>query len=120
MSSSTKEIHVMPRLAPAGEILDKTQLARLRRRLVDNRRTKIDWIGAVDTSLVGAERVLAQALAARARESVELIEHALARIDAGTYGSCELCGQAVTVARLDAIPEARACMNCQDRHDAAM
>jgi DnaK suppressor protein len=37
---------------------------------------------------------------------------ALARIDAGTFGTCERCGHAIARARLDAIPYARHCARC--------
>jgi RNA polymerase-binding transcription factor DksA len=40
------------------------------------------------------------------------IEHALCRIDDGSYGSCELCGRPIPFARLEAIPEARTCLSC--------
>jgi RNA polymerase-binding transcription factor DksA len=35
------------------------------------------------------------------------VEHALAKMDAGTYGLCEVCGRSIPLARLRAIPEAR-------------
>ena len=37
---------------------------------------------------------------------------ALARIEAGTFGSCESCGKAIAKARLDALPYARQCIHC--------
>jgi RNA polymerase-binding transcription factor DksA len=41
------------------------------------------------------------------------VEHALHRLDEGTYGTCEACGQAIGEDRLDAMPEARFCLNDQ-------
>ncbi|MGH9267529.1 MAG: TraR/DksA C4-type zinc finger protein [Acidimicrobiales bacterium] len=38
------------------------------------------------------------------------VEHALRRIDDGTYGSCEACGVPVGDERLAAVPEARFCI----------
>jgi RNA polymerase-binding transcription factor DksA len=38
------------------------------------------------------------------------IEHALARLDDGTYGQCEACGAAIDDARLEALPAARFCL----------
>lgn len=46
-------------------------------------------------------------------ESLRSIEAALARIDAGTYGRCEDCGQVVAAKRLAAMPDARLCIRCQ-------
>jgi RNA polymerase-binding transcription factor DksA len=37
---------------------------------------------------------------------------ALARIDAGTFGTCEACGHPISHARLDAVPYARDCIRC--------
>ncbi len=58
------------------------------------------------------ERELAKAGAARAREVIAEIEHALARIALGTYGTCEACGTPVASERLEAIPHARHCVAC--------
>jgi DnaK suppressor protein len=43
------------------------------------------------------------------------VQHALARIDAGEYGTCESCGNDIPVARLDALPYATFCVNCAVR-----
>ena len=40
------------------------------------------------------------------------IDAALARVDAGRYGNCETCGRAISANRLQAVPEARLCMEC--------
>jgi RNA polymerase-binding protein DksA len=40
------------------------------------------------------------------------IADALARIDKGTYGTCEACGAAIAEARLEALPFARHCIAC--------
>ena len=44
---------------------------------------------------------------------VKQVEHALARIEAGTYGECETCGKPIAKARLDAMPEATLCIDCK-------
>ncbi len=38
------------------------------------------------------------------------VEHALRRLDEGTYGLCEACGKPIDEARLDAVPAARLCL----------
>jgi DnaK suppressor protein len=43
------------------------------------------------------------------------VERALARIDDGTYGLCETCGQAIPVARLEVLPYATECVTCARR-----
>ena len=38
-------------------------------------------------------------------------ERALAKLDDGSYGKCETCGEAISEARLEAMPAARFCIN---------
>ncbi|MGI6778050.1 MAG: TraR/DksA C4-type zinc finger protein [Acetivibrionales bacterium] len=42
------------------------------------------------------------------------INHALEKIDKGTYGKCELCGKQIIKERLEAIPYARVCKECEE------
>ncbi len=48
--------------------------------------------------------------------TIEEIDAALARIDAGTYGSCVHCGTAIPVERLQMRPFAGACVTCARSH----
>ena len=41
------------------------------------------------------------------------VEHALRRLDDGTYGTCEVCGTAIPDERLEAMPAARLCLEHQ-------
>ena len=52
-------------------------------------------------------------LSAQARQAVEEIDAALLKIDAGTYGLCEICGKPIPKPRLKAIPYARHCVECK-------
>jgi RNA polymerase-binding transcription factor DksA len=61
--------------------------------------------GEGDTLAVERERDLA--LSAQFSNQVEEIDLALAKIDGGTYGVCEISGQAIPKERLRAIPWAR-------------
>lgn len=61
--------------------------------------------GEGDTISVERERDLA--LSASARAILEEIDRALAKLDAGTYGICEVSGQPIPSERLEAIPWAR-------------
>jgi RNA polymerase-binding transcription factor DksA len=38
---------------------------------------------------------------------------ALERIENGSFGACERCGEAISDKRLDALPFARYCIDCQ-------
>jgi DnaK suppressor protein len=44
-----------------------------------------------------------------------LVNAALQRIEEGTYGRCELCGEPIPRARLDAIPYAARCLECEEK-----
>ena len=67
--------------------------------------------GQGDTMNVERERDLA--LSAQAMAAVEDIDRALAKIDAGTYGVCERCGQPIPKERLRALPYAALCVACK-------
>jgi DnaK suppressor protein len=67
--------------------------------------------GEGDTLNVERERDLA--LSAQARAAVDEIDRALAKIDAGTYGVCERCGNPIPKARLKALPYAALCVACK-------
>ncbi len=41
------------------------------------------------------------------------VEHALQRLDDGTYGTCEACGQPIGEDRLEAMPATRFCVDDQ-------
>jgi RNA polymerase-binding protein DksA len=48
----------------------------------------------------------------RGREEIQMIEAALARMDAGTYGICGSCGETISSQRLAALPYTTACITC--------
>ncbi len=45
---------------------------------------------------------------------LEKIEFALQRIDAGSYGKCDTCGEQIGTARLEAKPAVSLCTSCQE------
>ena len=47
------------------------------------------------------------------------VEAALARLDAGTYGVCVVCGEQIPAARLEVRPEAARCIADQEAFEAA-
>ena len=59
-------------------------------------------------------RVVLEALDDEAREQVIMIDAALGRIAAGTYGICGNCGAAIAASRLEAVPYTALCINCAD------
>jgi DnaK suppressor protein len=67
--------------------------------------------GQGDTMNVERERDLA--LSAQALASVDEIDRSLEKIEAGTYGICEKCGQPIPKERLKALPYASLCVKCK-------
>lgn len=57
--------------------------------------------------------------AAAHRAAVEQITAALNRLAKGTYGRCTTCGMQIAPARLEALPHAEACIECQSHADTA-
>ena len=53
------------------------------------------------------------ALRDRAAQQLELVDAALARLADGTFGTCLRCGKAIAPARLEALPWAAHCIDCQ-------
>ena len=56
-------------------------------------------------------------MTSNSRQLLEQTEKALARIDAGSYGVCESCGEPIGKARLTAFPRAVLCVTCKQREE---
>lgn len=52
------------------------------------------------------------------REKLFLIDIALKKIESGTYGICEECGNPIGEKRLEAIPWVRLCIDCSQNEEA--
>jgi len=63
------------------------------------------------------EKDFALSLLSQEQDALYEIEEALKRIEAGTYGVCEMSGQPIPVNRLEAIPFARFTVDCQSRFE---
>lgn len=50
---------------------------------------------------------------------LDLVEQALRRLDDGTYGTCEFCGEPIGAERLEALPAATLCVRDQARAERA-
>ncbi len=51
------------------------------------------------------------------RDMLAQIDRALARIDDGTYGICESCGEPIGKLRVMAFPRATLCLTCKQREE---
>jgi len=114
-----------------------TEISQVRRQLADEADELRAEIGKAESSIadrlgdsvsdagddqadVGAktyEREHELSLTYNARDLLAQSERALARIEAGTYGSCESCGQPIGKARLKAFPRATLCVSCKQREE---
>lgn len=61
------------------------------------------------------ERDQEMSLASNSREMLEQNQHALRLLDQGKYGYCEVCGEPIGKARLQAFPRATMCVACKQR-----
>jgi DnaK suppressor protein len=50
-------------------------------------------------------------------QTVRQIDAALGRLQAGTYGRCDTCGEGIPLARLRAVPFATRCVPCQSNKE---
>lgn len=51
------------------------------------------------------------------RQELEAIEEALNRLENGSYGFCEVCGQPIEPRRLEIMPETPLCRNCMSHRE---
>ena len=65
-----------------------------------------------DSGQVAAEQGENRALIGQLEETLSEVERALAKLDEGNYGACEVCGNDIGEARLEAMPSTRYCINC--------
>jgi RNA polymerase-binding transcription factor len=70
-----------------------------------------------DTGTKNITREHEMALAANAREMLYQTERAIERLDAGTYGLCENCGNPIGKARMQAFPRATLCVECKQQQE---
>ncbi|MBT2479059.1 TraR/DksA family transcriptional regulator [Streptomyces sp. ISL-94] len=70
-----------------------------------------------DTGTKNITRESELALAANASSMLEQSQRALERLEAGTYGLCENCGQPIGKARMQAFPRATLCVDCKQKQE---
>ena len=105
------------RLTVAIENLQLAQ-TRTRRKLSDLRHELMSHIDPDDLEdsipeVMEHEMALSQLREVESR--LEAIEHALQRVEQGSYGICEHCGQPIDPARLEVMPETTLCIHCKSR-----
>lgn len=69
----------------------------------------------IDQANFTQDREITYVLGDRDRQELKAIEAALVRIEEGTYGVCERCSEEIDSRRLEVLPYARFCRNCQTK-----
>lgn len=69
--------------------------------------------GFADSAQATAERSEILSLVEQLLTTHKEVVAALDRMDSGSYGTCERCGQTIVLERLQAVPTARLCMSCK-------
>lgn len=69
--------------------------------------------GFADSAQATAERSQLLSMIEQLRAHHRAVVGALQRIDEGSYGKCERCGQEIPIERLEARPTATLCVSCQ-------
>ncbi|MFQ6098973.1 MAG: TraR/DksA C4-type zinc finger protein, partial [Armatimonadota bacterium] len=72
-----------------------------------------------DAATETLERGTDMALERNVHEILEQLDHALEKVEAGTYGVCDSCGCEIPELRLKALPYATLCLDCQDKIERA-
>jgi RNA polymerase-binding transcription factor len=114
--------------SPKKDVADKARKRLLQKKdellqdLVKNREVSDETIDEsaqdmADRATSAYTKEFAYSLSEADRKTLVLIDEALGRLDAGTYGTCVHCGQPVQEKRLEAVPWARHCLDCQELQD---
>ncbi|HWB87622.1 MAG TPA: TraR/DksA C4-type zinc finger protein [Acidimicrobiia bacterium] len=79
-------------------------------------RSDIDFGGSfADAASITAERTEVLGLVESLKSQLDDIDNALAHIEAGTYGTCDRCGNEIGAARLEFRPASVLCVDCKTK-----
>ncbi len=71
--------------------------------------------GFADAAQTTSERAKVLSLADGLKQRLEEVRSAIQRLEKGTYGICESCGNDISPERLEAIPSASLCVSCKQK-----
>ncbi len=97
----------------------REEIAKAKSELAERLADSVDGAGddPTDTGAKAYQREHDLALAYNTRDLLAQSERAVERMEAGTYGVCESCGNAIGKARLQAFPRATLCVKCKQREE---
>jgi DnaK suppressor protein len=87
----------------------------LRVRLERNRAAREEQLQQLSARPDNAADVVAAAHHASVERILSETEAALRRMDNGTFGKCESCGEVIPLERLESVPHANCCVGCAQR-----
>ena len=70
-----------------------------------------------DRASAESDRAFTLRIRDRERRLIRKIQAAIQRLDEGTYGICEDCGEDISIPRLKARPVTKLCINCKARQE---
>jgi len=111
--------------------MDKKEKEQVRRKLLDKKETIVSKLSRTVAESKEVETDIVQDLADKAESSYTKefllslsdterdlllnIDEALRSLEKGSYGICQICGQAISKKRLDALPWSIHCLSCQQK-----
>jgi len=113
--------------------MDKKRIELYKKRLLERREQLLETVSKTEQDGRVADEEAAQDIADKATSSytkeflfkksnddrfiLQLVQDALERLDNGEFGICTACGGEVQQKRLDAVPWARHCIECQQKQE---
>ena len=113
--------------------MDKKRIELYKKRLLDRRQELQEIVSKSEQDGREADEEPAQDIADKATNSytkeflfkkssdgrfiLQLVQEALFRLEDGSYGACVACGGEMQQKRLDAVPWARHCIECQEKQE---
>ncbi len=111
--------------------MDKKQLEKYRKKLLEKRHEIVDEFqknvnyrkesvaddgtqDIADKANMAYNKEFIFSLTDAERDQLQLIEEALARLEDGGFGVCSSCNNEIKSTRLEAVPWAKYCLNCQE------
>jgi DnaK suppressor protein len=106
----------------------KEDLEEKRKQIIENAKDTLAEDMTLDANdlpdemdLASSEYLQSLTFRLRGREKVflEKIDRALNKIDDGTFGACEECGEEINIKRIEARPETTLCIKCKEEQERA-
>jgi DnaK suppressor protein len=86
--------------------------------VTDFQKPTVKAIDPVDQASLQTTRDFTLRIKVREGRLIDKINQSLARIEAGTFGICDMCGEKISIQRLKARPVANFCITCKNKMEA--